>query len=278
MSYDSQEQGAATSQPAELYDLYDVMGNHWRYTSSSEIQTYLSHDYAPEVINRKAIEISENQFKNMMEITLGRNNAFAIQYIVAPPESKIGLFIYRLQGADYIMYWSGIVQMVTFDKNGVATAKATMNTATFGGVSKRRRCQILCDHALYDAGCKVNKEAYKTTGNLTSVVGKTLKAAEFAAKANGYFIAGQIKIGDARRLIKSHTGDTIIVTRPFINIEIGNSFAAYAGCNHTPEICWSKFINSVNFGGQEFLPTKNPASGILGADHSVENDRSYIVA
>jgi len=279
MTFDSQEGSAAASQPVELYDFFSDSGEHWRYTSNSETQFHLEQEYEPDIITRKAIEITENQFKNLMEITLGRNNAFAIQYIIGVPENKIGVTIYRYQGTDYVLYWSGLVQSINFDANAIPTIKATLNTASLASVSKRRRTQILCDNALYDSGCRVNKESYKITGTLSSVIGKTLKAAVFATKADGWFIAGQIKIGEARRLIKSHVGDTITISRPVISAEIGNSFTAYAGCDHSFNTCWEKFHNSFNSGDHRFLPSKNPAAGIMNFENQpyAPSSPSFIV-
>lgn len=274
MSFDSQEASVAASQPIELYDFASTSGEHWRYTSAADIQIHLGQEYEPDTITRKAIEITENQFRNLMEVTLGRNNDFALQYVAASPECKIGLTIYRYQATDYILYWSGLVQSVSFDTNGIATVKATLNTASIVCISKRRRCQILCDNALGDSGCRVNLEGYKVTGILDTVNGKTLTSSTFATKADGWFKGGKIKIGDAWRLIKSHTTNTIVMTRPVIGIEIGNSFTAYAGCDHDAETCWEKFENCFNSGDHRFLPTKNPISGIMDCKNQPETTSS----
>jgi hypothetical protein len=75
---------------------------------------------------------------------------------------------------------------------------------------------------------------------------------------------GEIIVGTARRTITSHVGDTITINRPFgSNVVAGAAFSAYAGCDHTPDCCREKFDNILNYGGQEFLPTKNPYTGNL---------------
>ena len=72
---------------------------------------------------------------------------------------------------------------------------------------------------------------------------------------------GEIIVGNARRTITSHYGDTITINRPFgSTVVAGSSFYAYAGCNHTPNACRSAFDNILNYGGQEYLPVKNPYS------------------
>ena len=259
MSYESLEGSAASGQPIELYDFNATnLNQHWRYTSAAEEQTLLTYTYTPDTINRKELEITSNHFKNKMEVTLGRGNLFALQFIAGPIESEVTLTIYRLQGAEYIFYWVGVVNIVKFDADAVPTVLATPKSATLSRVSKRRKGQKLCDHALYDSGCGVNKESYKITGSITTVSGKTIISSTFSSKANNWLTGGMIVVGYAKRLISSHTGNTITISRPFLNTVVaGHSFTAYAGCNHWTD-CESKFANKLNYGGQDRLVLKSP--------------------
>jgi hypothetical protein len=50
----------------------------------------------------------------------------------------------------------------------------------------------------------------------------------------------------------------VTINRAFVSADIGDNFTAYAGCNHTPSICTSKFNNKLNFGASEYLPLDNP--------------------
>lgn len=258
MSYSSTEASVASGQPVELYDFADAFNNHWRYTSAADAVTHLGSLYEPAVCSRKEIEISDNHFKNDLEISLGRNNAFAIQYIAAPPESEITLTVYRLHGTDYIYYWQGVIASVSFDGNGAATVKASPKSSGMQFTGKRRKCQKLCDHALYDSGCGVNRESFKSTGTITTISGTTITSSAFSAKADGYFTAGILIVGNAKRLILSHTTNTITISRPILSAAAGNSFTAYAGCDHLPTTCLNKFDNIYNYGGVEFLPDDNP--------------------
>jgi uncharacterized phage protein (TIGR02218 family) len=264
MTYDESEASIASSKPIELYDFAGSQ-THWRYTSSSETQQRNGFDFEPDVIERKAVEITNNPFKNIMEIKLGRNNPFAILYISASIENCVTVTIYRYQENDYILYWTGLVQSIVFDTDGIPTITATQNTASLSVRGKRRRIQILCDLPLYEAGCYVNEEAFKVTGVIETISGKTISSAIFATKPDGWFVAGKLKVGEAYRLIKSHVGNTITISRPLYRVGVGNSFTAYAGCDHTMDTCYAKFANVYNYGGNAWMPTKNPLlTGGLG--------------
>ena len=261
MSYDSMEESAASSKPVELYDFADDNGYHWRYTSCAEIITHQVNNYIPEPCNRTEINLTSDHFRNAVDITLGRNNTFAIQYLIAPPEGVVTLTIYRLQGSEYIYLWSGMVISVTFDGDGIPTVKCEPKSSSISRVGRRRRCQIMCDHALYDSGCNVTQNSFRVTGTLASVSGVSIGSSVFGTKADGWFTAGKLIVGTAKRLIKSHTGTTIIISRPILGIGAGSSFSAYAGCDHTPATCLSKFAKKINYGGQEYLPLINPFQG-----------------
>jgi len=257
MSYESKEISVAESKPIELYDFVDSFGSHWRYTSADENQEFASETYEAIPIDRKEIEISSDMFKNVVEVTLERNNPFTNQYISSFVDGVVTLTIYRFQETDHIILWSGLVASIKFDKDGIPTVSATPVNSDSIRVGKRRMCQVLCDHILYDAECNVTEDTYKSIGNLSYVLGTVLRSSTFSDKASGWFVGGKIVVGNAQRLIKSHVGNEIIISRIIPLIFAGNSFTAYRGCDHTPTTCLTVFHNKINYGGDEFLPVKN---------------------
>lgn len=76
----------------------------------------------------------------------------------------------------------------------------------------------------------------------------------FSLGSGGIFI-----VDDIIRTIVKHEGDVITLSRrlPSSIIE-GMSFAAYPGCDHSPQTCRDRFSNGFNFGGCEFLSVENP--------------------
>jgi hypothetical protein len=258
MSYDDFEKSTDSSQPIELYHFMDDDGHHWRYTSHAEAQTFLSYEYTPDIIHREKIMLADNNFKNEVQITLGRGNDFALTFLHGLLESKIILEIYRLQDTTYITCWSGIVHRIEFDKDEIPTVRSSPISTEIVRAGARRRCQMMCDLPLYSPYCTVNRAVYTMAGVLTNVSGVTLSSGTFSTQPNDWLRGGMIIVGYARRLIQWHQGSQIKITRAIPNIAAGASFTAFAGCGHTPADCLNKFNNKANYGGAEFLPVENP--------------------
>jgi len=273
MTFDTKEQSAIQSRPKEILDFADEFGNHWRYASGAQNVSHLGNTFYADNCKISELEISENHTRNNIEISLSRGNAFAIQYNSAPLESPISLTIYRLQGVDYIIYLSIMVESVSFDDNEIPLVRCYPKTSSMARVGRRRRCQILCDHALYSQGfaeCLVDPDNFKIEGIIDTITGTTLISTSFDEQASNWLKGGEIVIGNARRLIKEHTvygggGGEIKTSRVIVNPDVNSAgeieFVAYAGCDHSASTCETKFNNKPNYGGAQHLPYKNPFIG-----------------
>ena len=58
-------------------------------------------------------------------------------------------------------------------------------------------------------------------------------------------------------MILTHVGNAITVTSQMLSIESGDSFKAYAGCDHAPGTCKNKFSNLDNYWGDLHLPSES---------------------
>ncbi len=259
MSYETTEESVNSGKPIELYD-FECGENHYRYTSGPVIVVYAGYTYVPETIQRGDLELTDNAFRNELEIKINRDNVFIRRFILSPLEGMVILTVYRGHGSDFVTFWVGVLNYVKFNSDEV-TITAIPRTSSLIRTGLRRKYQKLCNYPLYAAGCNVNLVSYKVIGTIDTISGFTITSAAFATKANGWFKAGKIVVGDAERLIISHVGDTITINRGIIGAVIGNSFTAYAGCDHSMFTCASKFNNLINHGGQPWIPTKNPFEG-----------------
>jgi len=213
MTYTSKEISTALGRPKVLIKFYDDFGEEWRYNSGPTSVTHLAQVYTADICKVSELEITSNPFRNIMKIELSRGNAYAAQYLVAPLESKVMVVIYRLHDADYIYYWSGMVAGVVFDDDVIPTVNCIPRTSSASKVGKRRCAQKLCDLVLYGqeiGGCSVDKESFKIEGVIDSIDGTTLESSSFMDQDTDWLKGGEIVIGNARRLIKSHTGRTTI--------------------------------------------------------------------
>jgi hypothetical protein len=260
-TYQEYESSAALGNPIELYDIYDSNGTHWRYHTGSINETinYLGNDYFSGIVERSEIILGgEFSDDNTLSLKFTKGDSFANQFISNPIDSIVSLLAYRKQYENYITIYRGSLILVTFDNIGIPDAKFESIMNSTQRMGHRRRCSRLCNHALYQGGCGVNQELFKVTGTVTNIDGNIITSSEFATKADGWFVGGKILIGTAYRLIIAHSTNTVTINRAFVSADIGDSFTAYAGCNHTPSICTSKFNNKLNFGASEYLPLDNP--------------------
>lgn len=278
MTYNDTDGSIAAGRPKLLFDFADEFGTHWRYNTSPDDVAFLGFNYTADRSSMSEFELTGNPFRNEVEVHLSRGNVFAAQYISGIPESKISLTVYRLLdpgdtgGSFYIVYWFGLVQSNSFDKDAKPTLKCVPRTSSASRVGVRRKGQVMCDVPLYSqeiGQCLLDPELFKIEGTLTSINGLTLISPDFNDQADDWLKGGEIVIGNARRLILSHTNDSgggiITISRTINNPETdsgGNiDFVAFAGCDHTAAACLAKFNNKINYAGQEYLPTKNPFVG-----------------
>ncbi|HUV85393.1 MAG TPA: phage BR0599 family protein [Methanosarcinales archaeon] len=259
MSYDSIEASVNEGKPIELYD-FAAGVTHYRYTSGPEDVTYSTQVYSTEMISRSELELSDNAFKNELEIKINRDNIFAQKFIEAPIDGMVSLTIYRGHGTDFVTFWAGVISQVSFNSDEIVIS-ASPRTSSMSRIGLRRKYQKLCNHPLYSGLCTVVPSSFKVTGTIASVDGTTIVSGDFATKANGWFLGGKFVLGSAERLITSHSGSTITISRKINAAVAGNSFTAYAGCDHTQLTCLNKFSNLLNYGGQPWIPVKNPFSG-----------------
>lgn len=259
MSYQTTEESINSGKPIELFDF--VFGQtHYRYTSGPIDIVYNTKTYVSETIQRDDLELTENAFKNEIKLTLNRENIFGRLFISSVLEGIVTLTIYRGHGSDFVTYWNGILSHIKYNSDGIEIS-ASPKTSTMGLVGLRRKYQKLCTHHLYGPGCLAASSSFKSTGIIATIDNFTITSAVFATKADGYFISGKFIVGDARRLITTHVGSTITINRRMVGVIASNNFSAFAGCAHTMDACRLVFDNLDNYGGQPWIPIKNPFSG-----------------
>ncbi len=256
-TYQDSENSVASGKPVEFYHFADDTGGNFRITSAETAQVHNSYTYNPEPCKRSERRIYDSHKKNAMTFELARANAFAVQYISGPLEGKATIQVYRGHEGNVVPYWFGTIISVKFDGKGVPTVTAEPRSSSISRVGRRRRCQRLCDHALYDSGCKLNETAWTDSGTVDSVSGLVVTSTTFGGQSDGYFIGGKLIVGDAKRLMKAHVGNDVTLSRAIAGLSSGASFDASAGCGHTPTAC-DALGNKINYGGEEFLPNQSP--------------------
>lgn len=263
-NYLSDEQSAIYGQPVELYLFNRDNIEYWSYTSSDSIIVFNGRSYIPVLIRRGDIALDLNSLKTRIEIETDLSNPFARNFIDEPLEGKISLTIYRRHLNSFITYWKGYVQGVKF-KSKTAVILSGLKNASLKRSGLMRKYQRNCGLPLYSIWCGILKtnSLYYIDGTINSVDGRTIDATIFGTKVTDWLLGGILKTDDGSCLQKIvyHVGNEIKIARAVSALKAGDTFRAWAGCDHLKSTCDTKFENKLNYGGQPHLPDKNPFAG-----------------
>lgn len=262
MSYNEKEQSLIRGEPVELYR-FNRGNEYWTYNSSSLPITYAGRIYEPSLIHRGDIELTPNSLKNLVKIKVDRANTFAVDFISTPVEHITALVIYRGHGNgsfDFVEYWKGFVYVVKFLPK-IVSIVASPKTNSLKRSGLMRKFQRSCSYQLYSVRCTLLKADYKRSGTIVSIDGTKIEATIFGTESNGWFTSGIFEANNRSQMIVWHEGNFIRLAHRIYSLEVGMSLDVYAGCDHSASACKDDFANKINFGGQEFIPNKNPFVG-----------------
>lgn len=265
-SFNALETSLESSRPIELYEL--SIGNvNYRYTSGEDTITVGTQIYLPLAIGRNQVEQGSDQANRTLLITMPANNEFAARYVGLVPGDRAFVNIYRYQRDEspafstQVLIFKGLVQSVRFSEDGTVAEVAVRSIETaLNRIVPRFTYMGMCNHFLFDAGCKVNPALFNHVGTVTAVNGNDVTVAGLAA--SGYDVVG----GYARpttvqdfRMVLAQSGDTVTLLLPFADSVLGGDLQLFAGCDHIVDgDCALVFDNVENFGGFGFVPNKNP--------------------
>ena len=262
MSYTEREKSLVRGEPVELY-CFKRGATYWTYNSSDRNITYAGKIYQPVLIQRGEIELTANSLKNLVKIKVDRTNVFAVAFISTPVENITELTIYRGHGseaANFVEYWKGYVYGVKFLPQ-IVEIIVSPKTNSLKRSGLMRKFQRSCGYQVYSMRCSLLRTDYIFYGTIISIVGTKIEAAVFGTKANGWFASGIFEANNRSQMVVWHEGNFIRLAHRIFSLEVGMSLSVYAGCDHSAVICKDKFSNKINYGGQEFIPDKNPFVG-----------------
>jgi uncharacterized phage protein (TIGR02218 family) len=242
----------------------------YRYTSADRVIPYGGEDYAP-------IAISDSGFTQGVTaqdftVTLPRSNPIVELFRQTPPSSSITLICRRFHKDDpdeeAVVYWSGTVANVRGKDAISAEIIGTPLSSTMRRTGLRLCWERGCPHALYDGGCKVNKNLFKTVTTITAKTGTSVTVGSLGAFGASRYSGGFIEWEatdegtlDRRGIESSGGGNALNLLGTTDRLEIGMAVNVYLGCDLTAATCQSVFNNLPNHGGFHFLPGKSPFDG-----------------
>lgn len=267
MTYAARETSQQDGRPNELYE-FERLGQFWRYTSSDRSVSD-SGTFQPEAISRTPIESTQELARAPITIKVRRDLPVIDDYRMQPPQRAIHINIRQRHDGDSggsltVVVYTGRVVAVTW-----AGSEAEIHCEpTIMGLERlglRRFWQRQCPHVLYGTECGLDKTAHRVVGPIDVINGNTVEISEAALQPDGWYAGGFIErelpssIAFENRFIVSHTGVVLTLNAPlYSGFSVGQNHQIYKGCDHTAATCDSKFGNLANYGGFEYMVTKNP--------------------
>ncbi len=256
------EYSVASGEPFELYDF--VRGTWHMYLTTRTTELFVSDNqvYEPAAITRGKIEQGEDPSRDQITITLPRGHDLVAEFINQPPETSTSVTVRRLHRglaySDAVVIWKG--RIVSCEPKGeLVDFECESVYAMMRRYGLRYRCELICQHVLYGAGCGANQPAMRVNETIVGVTNPTtLVMSATSGYANGWFNGGIIARLEDTRFILSHVGNTLIVSRPLSSLVAGASVALYPGCDRTLSTCINKFGNVLNNLSFPWFPKNNP--------------------
>lgn len=122
-----------------------------------------------------------------------------------------------------------------------------------------------CTHILFDAGCQLTKATFRKFSSVSGGDNLHIQSAISAPLGSGTYALGQIIFTSGKNtglteMISDWTSPVMTLRAPMpFNVEVGDTFDAYPGCDLTLPTCIA-FGNRDNFGGDPFTPDPEVAA------------------
>ena len=271
MSFASQETSADSGKPIELL-LISYLTNVWCYTTAERQVVYDGRTYNPVPMEHDALKTSGEIANTTLTISIAQDCPVGELFRVQPPSGVVGatLFVKHVEDVEAKAFWKGRIVNSEWEypwlKLTVENVRSSLKR-----MGLRRKYSTQCPHALYGQGlglCNVDKEAFKSTHTVATVTGTSATAASLTSFVDGYFSGGYAEwvhastgYKEMRMILSSYADGHIVLSSVPVGLIPGSVMTLYPGCDHLSSMCDTKFNNSLNFGGMEHIPKKNPFGG-----------------
>lgn len=274
MTVNQYEQSRSRGNPVNLYEFtYGQLANaYYGYTDAEQQIVHLGKTYIPIPIDRDKLASSGTLDKTAFRVRLPRGLPIADLFRVYPPNQVVTLIVrqghYNDAIPEYLVCWSGRVMSCDIKGDEFEfTCEPVATSMRRSGL--RRNYQYSCPHALYGNMCNANKAAAKVTAIITSATAYAVVLPNnwFVPFAESNFLGGLAEWvntdngeREIRTILAITAGTTLQLSGIVRGIGSGGSIDLFKGCARTMAGC-NTHNNIHNFGGQPWIPTKNPIVG-----------------
>lgn len=264
MSFASRETSRHHGQPIALFRF--GFGNRIiGYTTSEKPVDFNGETYEPIAIERNAITQSGSLDKSMLNIRLPINSEIAELFRIFPPSDVVGVTIFQghYDETDFLAVFVGRV-LSCGRKGRTATLNCEPASTMMRRPGLRRRWQYACPHVLYGSQCRADRSAHTYVATVESIAAPSLIMSPGwqGPLQTRNFENGMIEWDGANgvevRNILQVTDDVLLLDGRMRDLSAGSTVRVLPGCAHNMADCQNVFNNILNFGGDPWIPIKNP--------------------
>lgn len=267
MTFAQKDRSTQDGQPVEFIEFTGPFGT-FRYTTNDVPSTCDGEIYLPLPggVRRTSIETSSIIDTIMtMDFMMPAKSDLARLYCYKRSPETLTVIVRKAHRGDD---WNSEFEIEWFGFGMNASVKGHTATISTGSVIQAQLngnlgsvyYQRLCNHVLFDDRCKVDPGDWTTEATVVKIQSQLITV-DNDGLANGELRIGQIvntRNGE-RRGVYDNVNNIISVSYGFVDIEVGDTVELILGCDHKRlSHCKQRFDNVVNYGGFDFIPTRNP--------------------
>lgn len=257
-------------------DLYKIVSGGVTYLLTSAVKEQIHQSgpggsdetYVPAPIGRGGITSKSEISKANIDVRIALDHALAQSLLSEWVETRTTITIFRKRTADTSVIWKGRLSNIVPDDAHLKMVFESIYTS-LRRPGLRARMLKSCRHPLYGRGCFVVPADHATAATVTTIVGVTVTCTEADALPDGWFTGGMLEAPNGTKsYIAEHVGAVLTLNRisgaladAFNTEGPGLAITLYPGCAHDYVTCRDKFDNEDNYGGFDYIPTKNPMGG-----------------
>jgi hypothetical protein len=246
-------------------------GAHLAFTDAEQVVAHptLGIEFRPIPIARGNISTTGTLDKTAFEVRTPHDSALADLFKVYPPAFTVNLRVFQGHAndpdSDFLAIWVG--RVLSCGKEGSeAIFKCEPISTTMRAPGLRRHYQYGCPHELYGPQCRASQSAATIQTAVMRVDGfasLTLYDGWYGAndplKFRNGLVSWQSPAGLEKRTILGIAGGVSLRLNGSVSgLGPGSAISVVKGCNHQMDDCAGVHGNIHNFGGQSWIPLKNP--------------------
>jgi len=277
MAVSDYETSTESGQPVELYKFIfgANVGNEYRYTNAEADITFDGDVYTALPTERDQIATRGRGDNREIAIEVPITSAVSELFRIFPPGRVVNVIIYQGHIANpddpdvwtddpqFGVVWTGRV-LEANRKNNSTVLSCENSEAGMKRVGLRRHYQWACPLVLYGAKCRADKVVATRPATVASITGNSITLTPGWEGGNEArdFLGGLFEwdstLGREYRTIIGASGDTLKLSATPFELVVAQAVDVILGCPHTLAGCRDIHDNVVNYGGQPYIPLKNP--------------------